>query len=533
MSLYHYGVAKDQKKFLVLLISFFSIVLGYLAFVTHWADTELWAITLSGQLFSEAGDYSLMYKLFFNLLLKSLYIFDLSNLQTIHGARFIFWIVGLGVVWQVYLLGLNVHKDKRKALFACFILITSSFFLSRGFRVRSDLLACFFQLMYLNTFIKYNFSKENKWCFVGLISVVCLLLSTPKSILFLFVILSFIIIFTLFSRKFDQSFKFLTITLFPSVLIGFLTMIIKKDIVLSALRYFINSFGENSSRPIYFSIKSFYFVFKFLEENPLIVLAMVIFVFSSLKIRKVKKKTPLEKALVISFFFSLARVVLHNDRLPFYINAMTILPVAICAWGLSDILDKISEVKKFNKIYVITLLVFLAKGGHYAERNAKNNNNNDQSSAILYLEDYMNRYEGITYYDGMGSMPRNNKFYHFITPTLGQNIDNTLRIIGEEKPDMIFFSNRMFYHVKAILELVKESSYVYLGNGIYGKYEPLKNLSGANKVYKYQGSFFQKLTLVEGDFDENQKMKVHSRFSPIELPSKTHFFEIFDFDPKF
>ncbi|MCJ8276321.1 MAG: glycosyltransferase family 39 protein, partial [Bdellovibrionales bacterium] len=235
---------RTHQLLLKILVGFFAVVMGVLAIKIHWADTELWAISASKALFQEKSNHSLSYKFFFHTFMYPLYWLDLNNIQTLHAARFLFYSVGMGILLLVYQISETLFANQKKSLWAVFLVVTSTFFLSRGFRVRSDLLACFFQLLYFLSYLRFRKNQDFKWCFVALFSLAFMLLSTPKSILFLLVIIVYMLMDFVKNKKLDEVAQFCTISALPVVIVMAILMVLKIEVVISVHDFFMNSFKD-------------------------------------------------------------------------------------------------------------------------------------------------------------------------------------------------------------------------------------------------------------------------------------------------
>jgi hypothetical protein len=104
-----------MRKFgLVFLTLFMTVLFLNLSTITHWADSELWSLSLA-KAFQQHIDASSDYKIIFNLFLLPIYYFDFSNTETILVARLFFAVNGLLIAALTYLISKALFKDSEKA----------------------------------------------------------------------------------------------------------------------------------------------------------------------------------------------------------------------------------------------------------------------------------------------------------------------------------------------------------------------------------------------------------------------------------
>ncbi len=537
-----------MKKFNALKILIATYVAGFMALALHtkWADSEIWAVSIARTLGFQAWDYGLSYKPLFYMTLRSVYSLDLSNVETFTAARLLYAAVGLGVLLLTYRLGRLLKLSFEARTLAVFLLATSSFFLERGFRVRSDQLATLFQLLGLTYYFQYV--DQHTWgkprtLVVSALLHVSLLLSTPKAI---YQLLVNFYVYRVSQRFFKvpetQKRHSRRVTLIFALAIPFSLFAVlayfRTEQVLSALTFFVRSFAENPSQPAYFSLSSFQHYRRFVLENPLFILAGLVAVYWSLK-NKIERKPsmsefPLGGIAALTLFF----IIFHNDRLPFFL--VSLLPLVALFMG-----QQVVNVIRGTRLRIL-LVGLVLNGLFHGVQIWKSQSNDLQRAAIVSMQNYLAKYPGVLYYDGTAVLPRNNQLFANAEPKHLGNDDWLLKLLNDDKPDLFFFGNRLHHYFGRIMSFLDHENYIQIGPGVFARskvsyYDDPRNFlkhtraelckgvsDNMDGLKLYTGDIFVEMEPWDGA-SVPKKLVACSRFSQIDWPTELSFAKIFDF----
>ena len=129
---------------------FFFLAFQSLSYSSLWTETEIYPVHSAQYLFTENMLYFLfaLKPIFYSTLYLSSLFSDWLSLLPMTGARFLFALNGLGILTFMYLYIKN-KTDKYNAMLAVLLFASTSIFLDRGFRIRSDFLSTSFSLIAL------------------------------------------------------------------------------------------------------------------------------------------------------------------------------------------------------------------------------------------------------------------------------------------------------------------------------------------------------------------------------------------------
>lgn len=460
---------------------------GFVALAGHtkWADSEIWAISIARTVDFNAWDYGVSYKPLFYALLKILYAPNWDNVSIFNGARVLFALIGLGTLWATWRVGTLLGLSREARLLAIGILALNSFYVERGFRIRSDLLATFLQLVILGVCIgwihnsRWQMAKYRIW---GGLFHIPLLFITPKAIYQLFINFCLLINLEKVSKRVSRLRAAIIIAIPFFALLLLATF--RFDQVWSAFTYFVRSFQENPSHPAYFSPQAFNYYGRFLIENPFITAALAWVVLAPLwrrfahsapstssssgahsattTLTSQQTATQVNMAMARAALVAGLFLLLHNDRLPFFLVAM--LPLISLQMGrvLADSFPRPQPQYLF--------LVGLAVSTIWHARTVwREQNNRLQGEAIHAMSRYLAQYPGIRYYDGTAVLPRENQIYLNIEYTQYGNQSSVMNLLHDQEPDLFFFGNRMHYYFGEIMYFLDHQDYIRIGPGIFAK----------------------------------------------------------------
>lgn len=535
-------VSLRYEHLCVIAILAITALFFHLSLVTHWDDSELWAISVSRLFSLDSPDRGSHYKIAFHSILKCLYFLPLDNLQTIIGARLEFALLGAATALLLVLLEREFRKNMVLPGIAALLFCSSSYFLSQGHRVRSDLLATFFQICSLWVSIRFlREPQKNAGLFISAIAILNLLmfLSTPKAI-YQFFVNAAIAVTLAFSSPVRKTHLFLFFSvLFGPVLLATLLIVWHWDSYLTAAAFFFKSFQGEHGHPPYFSRIAFVYVIRFFTQNPLLVLLWVGAVVSSLK--NWRKGDSFSRALALGSVLSVAFIVLHNDRLPFFVLSLLPLPILHLALFLDQ---KLQGVSSFWK-YAVIVAAFAGATYWYSWQQV-HNSNKQQKQALQTIESYLERYPRATYYDEAAILPRTNKIFLKIEPSHEGNSHLLFLMFREERPDLVFLSNGLFHHFAEVMKYLDENYYIQVGNGVFARAKFLPSKSGkeinfntlcvaddSGPSYLYIGPNFMEMNVIN-NIDEIESLPQNaliacSYYGPISFPDGLSFAQIFDF----
>lgn len=542
---------KTAYKFL--LPTLLAFIIFYLALNVHWSDSELWALGLARNTLSSL-QASTDYKILFNLLLNLSYAPDLGNLQTVHLARIIFALVGLGIAGMVYATTSLLTQNKKAALWTTFLFVSCTLFLSQSFKLRSDILASLIQITSLFHYLwfRQKRSPHSLHPYLGLLLNLLMLLSTPKAVMLLLVNFSFIFFFEKDKPR-AEKLKFIkTAFVYPSIAF-LLLMTWKREQFMTALDFFISSFSQNEHHPAAWSQESFKFVATSIINNShLLFLALTSLLF----IPKITRSAQ-NKALLAAASTSILLVLLHNDRLPFFLFSLSTMPIlllgVISYEGISKLLSK-----RFVKILFISTALFAATNAIvFTHKMLRDGTNQNQILAQKELEIYLSRHPGIVYFDGTIVLPKENRIYVFPAPNQYGNKEEVLGVLSQENLSLVFLSNRMFFYMNDIFHSLEDRFFIQIGNGIFAKSHAVRSthkltseewqsvcsrFGNPEKIYAYEGSNFANMKVLASkpvwscaeqnlEIVSQEPFVAFSAFEPVHLPEGKSFAEIFDHNP--
>lgn len=187
---------KNSITYFIFSICLISFAVSFIALslLGYWTHSEIYAAHISQNFFLKPENYLYSLKpIFYLLLFVSFSISEWLSLYPMTIARLLFAINGLLLLLFVFLFIKN-KTDKKNALLASLVLMSSLLFLERGYRVRSDLLLSSLSIASLFLASTLSFSKGKT---LKLIAILILLLSLPlisfKSIYWLFFVSCFLL----------------------------------------------------------------------------------------------------------------------------------------------------------------------------------------------------------------------------------------------------------------------------------------------------------------------------------------------------
>ena len=442
----------------------------FFAWRTHWADSEIWSISLAKNLFSDHHP-SMDYKWLFNLLLRAIYVFSDETALIFRNARLLFAAIGLSTLICFYKI-MSRFDGKDTAFWGTLFFMLTTLFLSQGYAVRSDLLACFFQALGLWHFLSLNPQNNqvylSRFSYVlGALFAILMLLSTPKAIYQL--IINFVFMYFCYRQTRSAWIKKYLWSTFGFPILFFAAFSLARwpqfD---SALEYFFVSYQSHAAKPGYWSMKAFEYIFQIAGANFIITFALA---WGFLNIKKLKSLHPLVLPTAVGTAASFAFIILHNDRLPFFILSLMILPMMFAGFTLNHI-----GKKKINQALLVTLgLINLAISFDHCYKMVYAVSNRAQKDAIFEMESYLARHNWPLYYDAIAVLPLKNQIYALPAPEHPQNFEEVMRVLDLPGLNLVFFANRLFPYMNPFLQGLEERYFISIGAGVFARTHAMRS----------------------------------------------------------
>jgi hypothetical protein len=510
---------------------------------THWADSELWSISVARDFGLTSQDFASHYKPLFSGILSLLYKFNLDDIGTVDAARWLFFGSGLWIALSVFLIGREILPRRLDAVWGALLLVSCTFFLSQGFRVRSDILACACQLSGLWFYLRMV--KSQRWK-AWLVALLCahgaMLLATPKAIYLVLVNLTFMVMDLKTAKTGRRLRRPLMWGALGLALLLAIVVLLNAEQFLAAVQFFANGFFTSAYQPGYLSGEAFSYYSRFVRENCLLVVLGLWTIGHALA--QWKTYSPRIRATMAAALCAVVALLLHNERLPFFLLSLLPLPILAITYATLAIGQQ-------RPWWRGALLIFLMANGCYsAIRFYTQNNNSIQRLAMVKMKSYVNEYPGTKFFDGTAVLPRSTQYLFNIEPTHIYTGTRLLNALQDEKFDVIFFAARFYFYLSEVFDFLGRNNYILVGGGTFVKAElwhneshrgiHLDQLCGTiprERRHIYVGDHFMSMNFVahpelleaEAPFDR----VACSGFGPMEFPAGRDFGKIFDFDTEF
>lgn len=486
-------------------------------------DSEIWAVALARQFPGWwSHNSSFLHKFWFYATLKIAYLGANSSADVFLFSRIIFAGIGGGIVVLCGRLSWIIYRSKVGALLTVILLLSSTLFSERGFRIRADLLVCFLNLLAMNILLPLTsrpilpYDREQgppahlpvfkRTVVVSSVNVL-MLLSTPKAwftlvLQFIFVVygrsLGVILldskkIFLLYGLPVTALAMLVSISFFSP---GFPHFFESYQV---ALDYFKQGFEGSESIPMYMSQASFQYVLQFIKDHRLLSCLIAIWTvaiyWQTIKVllpkswslqRKDNHNNPLtlKKAFQTYALLNLLFIFLYNDRLPFFLAAHLPIILAACCGDTMAFLNRIEnksmlrffqksgfhvffKKQKISLIMVASLMIFgwyILHSLTLAFSNDPWRSNQHQLVALRELEQYLSPYPNINYFDGTGILPLLNFDYIYSGPGVDRN--QIISRLYQEKPQVVFLTRKATALEPAMMDYLRGQNYLHVGSGV-------------------------------------------------------------------
>jgi hypothetical protein len=412
----------DVKKLAFLALGLNFVVLALLCF---WADSEAWPVKVASLSGHDRSYYDYSIKPLYMILLSPIVsVSKLLQLYHMYVARFLFALNGLLIVYLGKRLVSKLTRSETLATSFVVFMLTSSLYLERGFRVRSDHLGTVFVLISLLAVLSHRLRRRNKLIALFVLSLLAAA-TTPKSLLVLACFAPF------FWRALvsNPSQKLAFDWLLPAWLLLFVVVTFAVFMGQDTFQH-LWSYGTGllSSSPgdlPPLSLARFQYVFAFPQKNPVLAVLFVLNTIAIFYVGFPSERPPLLRAIDFSFLGLLLLILVFPNRLPFFLaSLLPLLLVGSLSWGresLQTVRDYCSQ--RFGKILLAT--VFAVQLGFAAWTSFKiysQHNNLQQMRFVTEYSSYLSVAKNKKAYDPSGLLPNENLSHLYLGP--GQTLEN-------------------------------------------------------------------------------------------------------------
>lgn len=485
----------------VFLFIFLSFFLGFLwiGYAAYWTSSEIHPVLTARHLFT--GDqihYLFSLKPIYNFLLfLSFHVSTAFNLYPVLFSRILFVLNGTALSFLLYST-IRKKTGSYDGLIALLIFISSHIFLTRGFRIRSDLLVS--SLGFLALFLSLNSSEQKSkgglTDFLILTVFFSMILVSPKGVYWLFWV-GFLL-----KESFRQrGAKILTLRnsllyIFGVILLAFA---FKDPFFLKAIESSAGFYGDNlkdvgvfiRDRGILSPWTELSLFFSFLVKNPQIVLIIFLkagFVFYRTVFSKKRKWSLPDTSFVFLLFF----FIFHPQPKPFFICALT-------PWFLFHFFTDPFYIKmkdrfystQFKKAFLIFLFAFGAVSLFFkGSATYKIYNNFNQRKLITQVNGFFRAFPSLSIYDPHAFLVHPQSQHWFLGPYEAHKLP-LVDYIKEHKTDVIF--NKTSARLNQVLGKAteKEEGFINVQSQIYYRslkipFQPLNQFFGGFLLKKLE-----------------------------------------------
>ena len=475
----NFETLKNPKILIPVFISFFMAFL-WLGCVTYWTSSEVHPSLVARYLFTKDDiHYLFSLKPLYNFLLfVSFHISTALNMYPVLFNRILFVLNGAVLSFLLYS---TVRKktDSYNGLVALLIFISSHIFLTRGFRIRSDLLISTlgFLALFLSLRTSEQKSEKSSQGFFILVLLFSMLLISPKGVYWL------LWVGLLLKESFRQKkIKFLTLRngIFCFVGIAFIAFIFRDPFFLKAIENSAGFYRDNlkdvwifiKDRGVFTPWTELSLFFTFILKNPQIVLIILLktgFVFYQTLFSKERKWNLSDT----SFVFLLLFFLFHPQQKPFFICALT-------PWFLFHFFTDPFYLKNRDKLYSLqfrrVFLVFFFVYGAVtlflkSSVTYKRYNNFEQKRLITQVSGFFQTLPSLRIYDPHAFLVHPQGRHWFLGPYEAHKLPLADHI-KEHNIDVIFNAANTLLSHRLSERTEKEVNFVNVQSQIY--YRSLK-----------------------------------------------------------
>lgn len=414
-----------------------------------WADSEVWALKISGLEGEARQNFDYFIKPGFHFFLSPLYHFSqVVDLHHMVVARWVFAFNGLILLGLAAFILIEQTKSITSGWLLVVLGLSSWVYLEQGFRVRSDLLAMTIFLCHLILILKMfetslaSVQQVLLFYFLGLVA----LSLTPKIGL---VYLAFFPLGAALFRRLKTHGNLEWLERTGLALLTLLTLWALSDsrffvAVVRQLRNVRQSIFDGDGSVGVFSFYRFEHLIRFVIENPLILFLMLIKFFWILKNQNRWRQN--EKVFYLDFGVSLALtgLLIFPDRMPWLIASY--LPLFLI-FSLNYPLTTWSEIEvklEQRKLgVVITFGVLFSLAAWKTTDIHRSHNNDEQKLLATSIDDYQKAYPEVRVYDPAGITRHPDNYHFYLGPGDLQVNYWSAHLIKQTRPNVILSGQRL------------------------------------------------------------------------------------------
>ncbi|MEO0335210.1 MAG: hypothetical protein AAF202_02380 [Pseudomonadota bacterium] len=433
----------NKKKVTIWCLALNFLLLAVLCF---WADSEAWPVKVA----SLEGHH----RSFYDYAIKPLYLFvlspfvDLASLLGVYHmdlARLAFALNGLLIAYLGQRLVRKLTKSEVLSFAYVVVLLTSSLFLERGFRVRSDHLGTLIILFCLSVVFSPRF-RDNTKLFVILGLGLFAFLATPKSLLVFLCFLPFLWRALALNLKTREGFDwFLTAWGCLFVLVAVLGLFGGGSFQ-HLWSYAVGLLKANPGDLHPLSVERLQYVFQFFMRNPLVSVLIAIKVISICVPRWHEGRSAIHRGLDFSLLLIFFVVLIYPNRLPFFLASL--LPLVLLILFSLDPDERAASLLRdptsvLKRALLFGMGVHIAFGLWTSQKIYRTNSNLAQRRFVALYSPYLTSAKDAKVYDPSGLIPNKNVYHYYLGP--GQVIENRniAYKLQTEGFDIVFLGQRI------------------------------------------------------------------------------------------
>ncbi len=492
-----------SRLFNALVIPLIGLTLGmlYIAPLCFWTDSEIWAVSSAGKLFTDPQSFAFEMKPIFYMTLALLNSFaHFLNIYFMYVARCFFAINAICILLLTYFLTKRLTGRKLFGFFALGLLATSVEFVQQVYRVRSDFLATSAILTLLFLLVKNHGSpnssshlgdvKGERLKIVGnqlrgtlLIIVMALDAAaiTPNAAVLLSAFLPFWWIFLLRDyrgilrgERLPRKIK----TTIAAVLVALLLVASQwLDGLTNSFHYFVETFGSESTGWPYWSLVRFehliWFAYKDIPLFAAILLSVILTLSTKIERNQLTNRFMYSGVLLALLLF------FHPVKLPFMIGSFLPFFAIFIAIAMSEALNRWEQKRPycfriFIKFVCICLFVSQGRLALIAELNILEAHNSDEQIRVIrYLNQYLKQFKDPSYYDVIGILPDFPPSSAFVGPGQIEANRNAAETLKNSKIDFVFYVQKLTL-IEDLIASTLQENYLFVGKGVFVRAIQLK-----------------------------------------------------------
>ncbi len=482
---------KEKNSTLILVfVMALSFVFPVSSWFCFWADSEIWSLRSSNLLFSRFNDFSFSTKMLFHVFLHfTNRVSDafFPDFDPLFLSRLLFSINALFITYVTSKLTYYLTNSTKIALLTSLFVLCDTFFISRGFRIRADLLAfSSFLVLLLFFFKRPSFLSPRKitlsiaLCFIPMLftlKAIYLTVILIGSLIFMHIPLNKKSIQTLISIIFIFSIFSLSI---PPI----------QRVFLEGWSYFMSTLSHFEVGVSYFSWWRIEYFNRWLLENKLKVLLWLISIVTFMFLPKskfIKHQKAFKICSTISIILFLILIV-HPNPLPFFIASYSPLFAVLSSIGLYQILKVLEHKYSPSVSYVllltmITMLVVPALNRH--QKIIFSHNNDRQKEIMTIVNSYLQKNPHAKIFDSIGISKGSTIYPWFIGPGERHKHKRIIENIKSSQVNLILYT-RKFDLINPHIGIFLNDNFAYWNKGVFIRAitKPFENGQSSLKTLK-------------------------------------------------